>query len=112
MTDKENIQNEVEKTLLSLDGIKRAEANPFLFTRIKARMQKERGWENVISFISKPAVAFAALIIIMAINGWTLFSPADNNTITDDESIAVADFDTEYNLASTTNYDYENTPDE
>ena len=111
MTDKENIQHEVERTLQSLDGIRRAEANPFLFTRIKARMQKDRGWENVISFISKPAVAFAALIIIMAINGWALFSPANNN-VTDDESIAVADFNTEYNLASTTNYDYENPSNE
>lgn len=112
MMDKENIQNEVEKTLQSIEGIKRAGANPFLFTRIKAKMQKDRGWENVISFISRPAVAFAALLIVMAVNGWTMFNPASDNTKMENESLATADFATEYNLASTTNYDYENTPNE
>ncbi len=112
MINKENIQHEVENTLQCLDGIKRAEANPFLFTRIKARMQKQSGWENLISFISKPAVAFAALIIIMAINGWTLFSPPIDNSNTENESFATTDLDEEYSLASTTNYDYENTPNE
>ena len=41
MNDKKRIQEEVEKTLESLDGIQRAAANPYLFTRIKARVEKE-----------------------------------------------------------------------
>lgn len=112
MMDNENIQNEVERTLQSLDGIRRVEANPFLFTRIKARMQKRNGWETVTAFISKPVVAFATLIIVMVVNGWTLFNPAVENTNTQNESLATADFDEEYNLVSTTNYEYENTPNE
>ena len=112
MMNKENIKHEIENTLQSLDGIKRAEANPFLFTRIKARMQKQSGWENLISFISKPAVALAVLIIVMAINGLTLFNTPADNSNTGNESFATTDLDDEYSLASTTNYDYENTPNE
>ena len=55
MTQKEKIQQEIEKTLESLNGMKRAEANPFLFTRIQARMQRKAGWwDRTFSFSSKP----------------------------------------------------------
>ena len=51
MTSKEKIQQEIEQTLQSLDGVKRAEANPFLFTRIQARMNKKAsGWERDFFF--------------------------------------------------------------
>jgi len=108
MKNKEDIQHEIDKTLQCLDGIKRAEANPFLYTRILARMQKDNGWEKVISFISRPAVVFATLVILMAINGVTFFNTTDENSTTRNESFATADFDDEYNLVSTINYDYEN----
>ena len=112
MRNKEEIQYEIDKTLQCLDGIKRAEANPFLYTRIKARMQKDSGWEKVISFITRPAVVFTTLIILIAINGLTFFNTADENSTTENESFATTDFDEEYNLVSTINYDYENNPGE
>lgn len=60
---------EIEDILNSFDGIKRAEANPFLYTRVMARLQEENSfWTRTINFFTKPAVAFACLVIILATN--------------------------------------------
>ena len=113
MTSKENIQQEIEQTLQCLDGVKRAEANPFLFTRIKARMaKKDSVWERTFSFISKPIIAMAIVLLVMTVNGWALLgSDSNNNTIGD--SANVSELANEYNVvASVDNYDYENLTNE
>lgn len=107
MNTNEHIQREVEKTMQSLDGINRAEANPFLFTRIKARMQKQNAWEKITSFISRPVIAIAALVLVMAINGWAVFSN-EENTSQANESIANTDIADQYNKFANTNYELEN----
>ena len=113
MTSKENIQQEIEQTLQCLDGVKRAEANPFLFTRIKARMaKKDSVWERTFSFISKPIIAMAIVLLVMAVNGWALLgSNSSENAIGD--SANVSELANEYNVvASVDNYDYENMTNE
>ena len=102
MVNQEHIDREVEKTLGSLDGISRAHANPYLFTRIKARMQPNSIWEQ---FVARPVVAFAALVLVILINAFVLFN-SGSNTTTEQEGIAINDIADEYNLASTSNYDY------
>lgn len=115
MTAKEKIQQEIEQTLQCLDGVKRAEANPFLFTRIQARMNKKAGaWERTFSFISKPVIAVAIVLLVMAVNGWALWDgngTTENNLTADNAN--VPELATEYNtVASVNNYDYENIPGE
>ena len=115
MTSKEKIQQEIEQTLQCLDGAKRAEANPFLFTRIKARMDKKANvWERTFSFISKPAIAVAIVVLVMAVNGWALLdnpgSGTNENVSADTNASELAN---EYNVvASVDNYDYENLTNE
>ena len=111
MTSKDFIQQEVEKTLQSLDGVKRAEANPYLFTRIKARMQQNTPWERISSFVSRPVIAFATLLLIMAINAIVVFGTGKNES-TGTGEIAVTDIADEYNSSATTIYDYENLSNE
>jgi len=112
MTSKEKIQQEIEQTLQSFEGVKRAEANPFLFTRIQARMaKKDSVWERTFSFISKPAIAMAIVLLVMAVNGWALLGSNSNNAISD--SANVSELANEYNVvASVDNYDYENLTNE
>lgn len=110
MINNEQIQKEIEKTLESLDGIKRAEANSFLFTRIKAKMQKQDSqWEErTFSFLSRPAIAFAIVVLVMAVNAWAVWggSSSGENPAND---IVASELASEYNtVASVTNYDYEN----
>ena len=111
MTSEEKIQLEVEKTLQSLDGVKRAEANSFLFTRIKARMNKKAGgWDWIFSFVSRPAIAMAIVVLVMTINGWALWDSNTEDVVAADNSSELA---SEYNtVASVSNYDYENMTNE
>ena len=112
MTQQEKIQQEIEETLKSLDGVKRAEANPYLFTRIKARMNKRTGaWERTFSFVSKPLVALAVLALVMAMNGWAFFGTTSNeipdNLTAESENAVMPVFANEYQVvASVDNYDY------
>jgi len=110
MINKGNLHNEIERTLQSLDGVKRAEANPFLFTRLKAKMQKDTNvWERTFSFISRPAVALAIVILVMAINAWALWGASTNeNATVENGNASISEIANEYNLvASVSNYDYE-----
>ena len=114
MTSKEKILQEIEQTLQCLDGVKRAEANPYLFTRIKARMDNTANvWERTFSFISKPAIAVAIVVVVMAVNGWALLDnpgPGTNESVVDTN---VSELANEYNIvASVDNYDYENLTNE
>ena len=114
MTSKEKIQQEIEQTLQSLEGIKRAEANPFLFTRIQARMaKKETVWERTFSFISKPAIAMAIVLLVMVVNGWALLGSGSTNDNVVGDTSNVSELANEYNVvASVDNYDYENLSNE
>jgi len=105
MKDKRHIQEQVDKTLESLDGIQRASANPFLFTRIQARLQKEETnfWSQAFALMSRPKVAFAGVAIAIMINAIVLFesrSESVKNT-QDDEQV----FASEYNLSTSTIYE-------
>lgn len=115
MTQKEKIQQEIERTLQSLDQVKRAEANPFLYTRIRARMQKQQSsiWERTFSFISRPMVALAVVFLVMVINGWSFIGTSGSVTPTErigeTADLGLPEFESEYKLiTSTESYDYEN----
>ena len=105
MQDKRHIQEEVDKTLDSLDGIQSASANPFLFTRIQARLQREETnfWSQAFAFISKPTVALAGIVIAIIINAVVLFeSRSESVKNTQDEEQVFA---SEYNLSTNTIYE-------
>ncbi|MBS1509572.1 MAG: hypothetical protein JST86_01930 [Bacteroidetes bacterium] len=70
MDNNDHTEQWVNGALNSLDGAGRATPKPFLYTRLKARMQNERegSWDHVLRFISRPAVALAGLALILAIN--------------------------------------------
>ena len=109
MTSKEKIQQEIEQTLQCLDGVKRAEANPFLFTRIQARMNKKTGvWERTFSFVSRPVIAVAIVLVVMAVNGWALWggTGSNENLTADFTNGNASELASEYNVvASVGNYE-------
>jgi hypothetical protein len=105
MKDKRHIQEQVDKTLDSLDGIKRASTDPFLFTRIQARLQKEETnfWGQAFAFMNEPMVAFAGVAIAIIINAVVLFESRSESVknIQDEEQV----FASEYNLSTNTIYE-------
>lgn len=106
------LANKVEATLRSLDNIKRAEAPPFLYTRIQAKLSASNTlWEKLLQFITKPSIALALLLGIILLNGSVLSwkNPlSSKETASASEQLLRQEFAEQYNLAITTFYDYEN----
>ncbi len=103
------IHKKIEDVLGSIDGIQKAEANPFLFTRLEAQRNDERSlYGKITSFITKPAIAFACVCLVLIINVMVIFfsNKSYSNASTQQGSeLAMAD---EYNQVSTPAYDFEN----
>jgi hypothetical protein len=71
------ISEEVEKTLRAFDDLPTLEANPFLFTRLQARLAQEgtgKGWVLAVGFRLKPVV----LAIVILLNIVTVVYVLDN----------------------------------
>ena len=108
MNKRPDIEKKIDQMLNSLEGIQRAEPAPFFFTRVKARLERDQKniWEAAGSFLARPVIAFAALCLILALNGFILFekdTPPVANAYTtglEDESILA--------VANANAYDYEN----
>ncbi|MEO7312731.1 MAG: hypothetical protein ABIX01_20275 [Chitinophagaceae bacterium] len=68
-------EEEIEAALNSLDGAERAEASPFFYTRLKARMDKKNGASGIAGIRwLKPSLAFAVLALLVAMNVLTIIS--------------------------------------
>lgn len=105
-----NFNKKIEDALSSLDGIKKASPSPYFFTRLEARMQKEKSiWEEVSSFVAKPFVAIACISLLIIINASVIISSEKSNQTTiSDQNNEIATID-EYNQVSSTFYEYVNT---
>ncbi|MBK7098035.1 MAG: hypothetical protein IPH58_06380 [Sphingobacteriales bacterium] len=80
-------QQKIDDILSSFDGIQRANARPFMYTRVMAKFQKEENnvWSRVSAFVARPIVALAMLIVVLAINYFIIKNDdaaLDNNTVT------------------------------
>ena len=107
MNKEDHINKMTEEALNSLDGTVRANAKPYLLTRINAQLSKmkESSWERAGRFIARPAIAFSMLCLVIGINAMIIAFDhsttdstvtADQQTVTDDFSTTVATlYDTE-----------------
>ncbi len=108
MNKNEHINKLVDEALSSLDGAERATPKPYLFTRLNARMQieTENSWDNVLKFISRPAIALAGLCLVITINALVVSSNYSGQTTkAAEEQYASAD---EYNTSVAVLNDIEN----
>ncbi|HEY8660001.1 MAG TPA: hypothetical protein VIL78_13285 [Hanamia sp.] len=105
----EKINKKIEDAMHSIDGIKKTSPSPFFFTRLEARMQKEKNiWEKITSFITKPAIAFACICLVIMINTFVIFSSSKENNSIAQQTNELATVD-EYSQLNATIYDFENT---
>ena len=111
MNNKEHINKLIEEALNSVDDAQRAEPRPFLLTRIHARMNKgtESVWEKVSWFITRPAVAFTGLCMIILLNVMVvMFNKTPDSTAVAEQTVQTqAD---EFSYTAATIYDNDNTP--
>ena len=103
-----DIERRIEETMNSLDGMHRAEANPFLYTRIQARLSARKSvLDKVIAVAGKPVFALTILFVVLVSNISVMVQSSLNSSEQPTEQsnqLAVAD---EYsnNIPA---YDYEN----
>jgi len=110
MKQQRDIEKRVEDALNSLDGIQRAAPQPWLFPIVKSRLLREEEktrWETIGSFLSKPAVAIAGLLLILGLNGVLLFNQQSDSSIVTVQSELESN-DSESLIASISSFDYEN----
>ena len=109
-----DIEKRVEEALYSLDGIKRATPQPWLFSRVKARLSREEAeegtvWGTIGSFLSRPVVVVAGVCLILLFNGVLLFNQQSGSY---SNGIAIQNemqpSDSESFVASNSSFDFEN----
>jgi hypothetical protein len=88
MAKRNYTDEELEAILNSLEGIQKAVPEPFLYTRLKARMMRteDNVWSKMLQFVSKPAFALAAVFVFFLINGYILFNQFKEATVPAPES--------------------------
>jgi hypothetical protein len=101
MTRKEKIQEEVEKTLNVLNEIPNIEANPFLFTRLKAAIEDgtvlRSKWRQR-NFVSRPVI----LCIILLLNLITVIFLFQSKTVVKTEnSCLINSLSKDYQISQT-----------
>jgi hypothetical protein len=87
MNNKQQLEQQVEAALNALDGATSATPKPFLLTRISARLlaKQESIWDKSLYFISRPAIAFAAVCIVIIVNIFAIANDdTANATVTDE----------------------------
>ena|ERR1700733_7610228 len=96
MNKKDNIQQKIDEAVSSLDDAQRATPQPYLLTRIMARMNeaKETWWEKTGRLISRPSFAIAGLGALIAVNVFviTLNHRSANNAIDQASFVTTGDF--------------------
>ena len=110
MNQEDNSNQFLDRVLSSLDGMERARPQPWFYTRLKARLQKEdsTAWERISRLVSRPSVAIASLCMVLLLNVFFLlqsdqetggsYQVAQGDQVVESESL----------IASSSSFDYEN----
>jgi hypothetical protein len=109
MNRQEQINKLVEEAMSSLEDAQRAAPAPFLLTRIRARMNRPTGslWEKAVFFISRPAIAFTGICLVLLINVLVIaYNKTSDNTASE---MIVQNTADEFTYTTTSIYDIENT---
>lgn len=99
MNDKDLLQKRVEETLASLDTVQRAPANPFLYTRIAAKLEQEEhnAWYIAARWLTRPWVTVAAVLVVLFMNAVVLLPKPDSEVVLQDDTQQLAK---EYTMAA------------
>lgn len=93
-----HIEKKVEQTLQALDGMERARPKPFLYTRIKARLD-QKSLEPQGAFVLQPVfqrTALVMIVLVILINLYTatrfFAGPTQEETISTSEQLFIEEY--------------------
>jgi len=93
---KNSNSNNIDEVLGSLDGMQRAKAPAFFYTRLKARLERE--FDNagpLVRLLTRPALALSFAAIILVLNAaviMQLWQQDSSLTNTENATVVVADY--------------------
>ena len=98
----------VEDTMGSLDNIQRADPGPWFYGRLSARLANGRSaWYAVGAFLSRPAVAFSAILGVLVLNVFLLAGEESSGSATAGNQQGVVT-ENEYITATNSSFEFEN----
>lgn len=78
---------EEENIIKSIKGIKRAEPNPFLFTRIEAKLNNETQKNSSLDWFSR--VAFCLGVVLVIMNVAILVTPSEEAAVAQVDQVVI-----------------------
>lgn len=72
MKQDHTIEKNVDQTMQSLDGLQRAEAPAFLYTRIEAALEEDYEPAGALQWFTRPSFAVFGLLLVLLMNGMVL----------------------------------------
>lgn len=98
---KHHINQEIQKTMESIDQIQRVEGNPFLYTRLQERLKQQGEAKHITTQSRFPVWQLAVVVFLLLINSTVLFQSGyfdQENTVTS-EDLTLDNFADEYALS-------------
>ena len=92
-----------DEHLKSLEGMQEAETDPFFYTRLKARMEKENSSEGW-SFPLKPVWLVSMLVLVLFVNAFFLVTQVKQNKETTAPGTSLQGFASGYDLSVSTSF--------
>lgn len=105
------INKKITDTIHSLDAIERAKPNPYLMTRLNAKIQSlptPNLWTRIGGFVSRPLVAGLVLLLIVMVNFIAIQSKEDEEQNTESATTVVANTQYDFSIHVSSIYDTEN----
>jgi|SRR5688572_33050210 hypothetical protein len=96
---KKNQEQWINEVMGSLEGIQPAEGNPYLHTRVLARLQKTPGRQPVkVKWVYAMASVFVVMLLLNVM-GWNTSSNSDDQDTVDIETV-INEYELENNYTS------------
>ncbi len=102
-----NIDQEVQKTMESIDQIQRVEGNTFLYTRLQEKLRQEAAGDVVTIRSRSPVWQVALVLVLLFITGFALMEFGYFDESTETVATSIDEFADEYALASNETEDLE-----
>ncbi len=99
-----DIHRRTEEALNSLEGLAKAGPGPYFYTRLEARMNKEKKsvLDQVVFMLNRPVVAIGLALFVIAVNTTVVLQKNESSPLADQTEMTVSE---EYNLVSNTYLD-------
>jgi hypothetical protein len=102
-------ESRIDRIMTSVDGLQKATAPDFFYTRLAGRMQRELDEKHKPFFVLRPVFATAALSILLVVNIIFLTQrntqPAKDTTVRSDKPATIESFAKAYDMDASSLYE-------